>query len=378
MKTGMTREDLAVEIEKQAKAKADYLVPSRRLQFTLRPESQSEPDVLNKVVLQAVGDNGSLEFPIRPQAHRQFGTHLKVPAQYYDRMLAEAPGLLVESLNTWLGKADRSETRMIRTLHGECRAFLSDRYRPLDNFDLIKAVMPALRESGAQLVSCNVSETKLYLKLVEPSRRAEIPPPGVKDWEWGKDHHAIDVVEPGLVLSNSETGHGSVSVQPACHTRRCSNLAVFAEDKMRRAHLQGAIDRPEGDGLHRYLTDETKRTADAAVWMQVRDLAKAALTGDLFDLTVERLRAARQEVIDRPLKEIVEVTAKRFELSDQEGDSVLRFLGEGGDYTRYGISAAITRASQEVDNYDRATELEQAGAGVIELPDRDWQTLIAA
>ena len=35
---------------------------------------------------------------------------------------------------------------MVRTLDGNARAFLSDRYRRLDNYDLLAHVLPMLRE----------------------------------------------------------------------------------------------------------------------------------------------------------------------------------------------------------------------------------------
>jgi len=39
---------------------------------------------------------------------------------------------------------EKPERRMVRTLDGSTRAFLSDRYRPLDNFDLAHEVFHVL------------------------------------------------------------------------------------------------------------------------------------------------------------------------------------------------------------------------------------------
>jgi hypothetical protein len=38
---------------------------------------------------------------IREIAHRQIGTHLKIPAAYYDRMLDVNPALLAQNVNSW-------------------------------------------------------------------------------------------------------------------------------------------------------------------------------------------------------------------------------------------------------------------------------------
>ena len=58
-------------------------------------------------------------------AHRQIAARLEIPAKYYDRMRTEAPQMLAKNVNHWLHA--QPETRMIRTLDGNVRAFLSDR-----------------------------------------------------------------------------------------------------------------------------------------------------------------------------------------------------------------------------------------------------------
>jgi len=57
---------------------------------------------------------------------------------------------------------------------------------------------------------------------------------------------------------------------------------------------------------------------------------------------------------------------------------VLRHLIEGGDMSRWGIANAVTRQSQDVDSYDRATDLERAGGQIIELSQRDWNEIATA
>ena len=43
-----------------------------------------------------------------------------------------------------------------------------------------------------------------------------------------------------------------------------------------------------------------------------------------------------------------------------------RFL-EGRDYTLYGLGNAVTRHSQDVESYDRATKLEEIGYSVMTM-----------
>ena len=68
---------------------------------------------------------------------------------------------------------------------------LSDRYRRLDNYELAENVLPILqRLEGARFESVELTETKMYLKVVTPRVEYEIAPG--------------DVVQAGIVITNSE------------------------------------------------------------------------------------------------------------------------------------------------------------------------------
>lgn len=130
MKTGRVLSSLAKELERQAQAKKDYLVDTRLMNM----ESVGGVSRLNIHV------NGNNElYQVGDIASRQIADRLKIPAAYYDRMKAELPDLLDQNVNSWLKQ--NPETRMVRTLDGQVRAFLSNRYRRIDNYELAGAVL---------------------------------------------------------------------------------------------------------------------------------------------------------------------------------------------------------------------------------------------
>ena len=53
-------------------------------------------------------------------------------------------------------------------------------------------------------------------------------------------------------------------------------------------------------------------------------------------------------------------------LTQEEQDGIFRYLVEGGDLSLYGLTNAVTRMSQDVDSYDRATALEWIGWQVMQ------------
>lgn len=54
---------------------------------------------------------------------------------------------------------------------------------------------------------------------------------------------------------------------------------------------------------------------------------------------------------------------------------MLQHLVEGSDLTLYGLSNAVTRYSQDVESYDRASELEAIGYNVLSMGQSQWNRL---
>src|SRR5262249_15602881 len=146
---------------------------------------------------------------LTPFAHSQLGDHLGIPRKYYDRMKTEQPDLLASNIRTWL-HADADNKRMIRALDGRVRAILSPKYRPLDYFDLAQVVLPELIEARAEIASCELTETRMYIKAILPHLSDELP----TGQAWGSGHNAVDrgKIVSAIVVSNSEVGDGTLRV----------------------------------------------------------------------------------------------------------------------------------------------------------------------
>src|SRR5690606_35080046 len=116
-----------------------------------------------------------LGYGVTPLARRQLAEKLKIPFNYFERMREEHPALLDRNVNTWLQSEDSK--RMIRTLDGNVRAVLSNRYRRIDNYDVVESILPVLeRLPNAKFESVELTETKMYLKVVTPDLKTEMRP----------------------------------------------------------------------------------------------------------------------------------------------------------------------------------------------------------
>jgi hypothetical protein len=353
MKTGRTLTELAAEIERQQTSKHDYEADSRAMEMVVRtdPIRLQEP----RLAIEGIG-----EYDVSDHCHGQFADRLKIPKKYYDRMRSEAPGLLATNINHWFSQ--NPEKRMVRTLDGKARAFLSNRYRPLDNFDLAQVILPKFAEMQCRVESCELTETRMYFKAVTERISAQV---------------VGDVVQAGIVVSNSEVGCGSLRVEPLLYKLACLNGMIVADASIRKYHIgRGAANGLEG--AREFFRDSTREADDRAFWLKVRDTADAVLTQETFDRMVKRVEStSRNTIEDDPVK-VVERVQEKFTLNDDERGGVLRHLIEGKDLSQWGLVNAITRTSQDVEDYDRATDLERLGGQVIELPSASWASLAQA
>jgi len=290
-------------------------------------------------------------------------------------MAAQAPELLCTCLNHWV-KQMPNATRLLRTLDGNLRAWLSNSYRVLDNVDFANAVLPVVSELGGEVRSADVTEDKMYLKLVNPKMSELILKPGAV---MGEGHDSYDEVTAGLVLGNSEVGAGSMFLQFAIHFSGCTNLAVRRENTFRKTHL-GQKMLGAAEGVEKYLTAETRRKRDEVVWDALRDVARAAFDGRIFHDTVKQLREKRNIPVafgETSVQLAVQRLNSHHGIGEAEGEGVLDHLVRGGDLTAYGYQAAVTRYSQDIASYERASELERIGGDVITLPASKFKQIVS-
>ena len=92
-------------------------------------------------------------------------------------------------------------------------------------------------------------------------------------------------------------------------------------------------------------------------------------------LVGEKLRRTKEMSLTGDPVQAIEVLGQRHGLTETERAGVLRSLIEGGDLSGFGLVNAVTHFSQQVADYDRATELESLGGRLVESPTSDRKTL---
>jgi Domain of unknown function (DUF932) len=347
MKSGLTLIQLAEELTAQQETKRDFHAPTASLSMLGNGNFHLETN------------NGSEEMPATDYAHAQMASRIQVPKPYYDRMRRESPALLSTNINHWLGQK-QGETSLIRTLRGQMRAFLSNRYRIVDNHEILEMVIKELKEmgDGIRIASCDVTEQKMYLKVVNTNIEAAIS--------------VGDVVQAGFVLSNGELGNGSISVEPFIYRLVCTNGLTLKDKKIRKNHAGRTH-----EDMALFANDTIQAIYDVFK-LKIRDLVRSAISITTFHEAVADLQASKNDIITGHSATAVELTAKAIGLNSDESSSVLDHLTRAGDLSRFGMLNAVTRTAEDIESYDRATEVERLGSSVLYLPATTWREVATA
>jgi hypothetical protein len=364
MQTGKTITELAQAIEHQQKTAKDYLVPVERMSMLGDGALTFKNGVDHK-------------YSLNDWSAGQLASFTDIPKGYFDRLRAESTDLLASNVNHGLHRqlkdAKMPPVRMLRTVDGKLRAFLSDRYRTLDSYDLLDAVLPTFMNHRLKLVNAEITERRMYLRVTSPKLVGEV--------------QKGDVVEFGMMISNSDVGAGSLKIEPFINRLVCLNGLVMTDpndDKkisMNQRHL-GGRQGSESAIIERYLTDETKELNQKAFWNSVKDVVSGMVSQDLFDGQLEKLRRAADLPLKRyDLPEVVEITAKTVGLSltDMLKSDVVEALGAGGQgagLTQWGLINAFTAAAGGKNtDFDGSIELERAAGRILELNPTQWRSI---
>jgi hypothetical protein len=240
---------------------------------------------------------------------------------------------------------------------GYARAVLSDKYRPLDNWDVLLTVIKGLKEAGfgGHVVrQADLTDDKMYVRVSVPEITALAPGllHGYTSPYGGARGADNPTVEAGLVITNSETGGGAFTITPELLVQICTNGVTIKKDMRRKTHLGGKLD----DGIMQI----SQRTLDAnkeLVASQTIDAINTFMNPEYLNRVIAQIESGSDEKID-DVEKAIETVVSRPAFSKADAKGLLASFMDGGDRTRGGMVNAITAYSQSVDDADRAYDMD--------------------
>jgi hypothetical protein len=204
--------------------------------------------------------------------------------------------------------------------------------------------------AGCEVVSCEITDSRFYLKAVTPRITGEVK--------------VGEVVQAGVSISDSEIGVGKAKINPLIYKLACKNWLIVSDMSMERIHIGLRINDDDLE-VNGFYSQETIKADIGAFLLKARYAIRGILDQKVFTSVLNEAKVAAGMPIQNPEAEIIDVT-KRYQLTEEEHAGILRNFIDGGDVTRWGLVNAITKtAHSDVTNYDRSTELEEIGGNVL-------------
>jgi hypothetical protein len=342
--------DLSTKLQAMEATKQDY-VPSTR-QIEMSHDGR-------RIGLEGVG-----AFDMNQHFEGQLADRLGIPRKYYEYVSA-VEGLKADNVNKLLKWKD--ERRMVRTLDGNARAFLSDRYKPIDHLFVMEPFLEALmdfkknRGGEFNFRAVALSDSRMHLELSFPDITGEVVSTG----------RGREKVNAGISLTNSEIGLGAFDVRSFIWWQWCSNGAI-AESLVRKYHTGRKVGDDDDD--YAVYSDKTIALEMKAFQSRLSDIFRHAVTDDAFQDVIRKIQRTTEDKVEKPSTLIRNVT-RRYQLNEAQGEKILANMASEGNMNRYGLMNGITRLAQEVDDIDLSYNLERLGSDIIELKPSEWKVI---
>lgn len=324
-------QSLVNKLELQRESKLDLVTPAKDIFVT-------EGDIFH------VGEH---RFQANRLFENQVASKLGIPVNYYQKMKDNLPDLLSNNINDWLDFTP-SKNFLVRAFQqpeqlGIARAFLSDRYHIIDNYDVLFAALEAIQKTGVkvEITKAEVTDTRMYLHVTCPE--VEVAADEFLREYLKENDAAGNGIISGFVISNSEVGAGTFEIRPRAVICKCNNGLVVKDDRFRRYHLGAQMEKGEI-----VWSERTKQKNYELIISQTQDAVNTFLSKDYLGKMIEKIAVAHQIELKHPI-DAVQNVCTHLGITEEHKANVLQYFLKDGIHNAGGIFHAITRESQNMD-----------------------------
>src|ERR1700677_1637004 len=313
---------------------ADHLQPGGNLAFDAEEDRGVQIAYADPLA-------GKIQQRLHRHAVLQMAQTADLPIKFIDSLQTTpeqwAKELLAHNLSTIFANRLAKNRYLLRSIQGEVRGFLSDRYRRLDSRPIIEAFASAVQQKGALPYDGYVTDTKIALQTLMPEVYEPIPG---------------EMVAYGLSLENSDFGNGALSVWAYLLRIWSSNLAITQEE-MRQVHLGRRLD----DSM---LYSERTYHLDAETTVSaLRDVIATQLNAEGLRRRMESIRQANDAAVT---PSSAKESLKKL-LLKSETDAVIDAYNSPDTYnlpaggTTWRLSNAVSWVAGRTEDAERKLEL---------------------
>lgn len=337
-------EQLLTKLENQKKTQRDLVVPAHSMGM-----SSTGSLFVN---------TGDLQEYFTPNrlCESHVAEKLGIPSVYYQKMKNTLPELLAQNVNGWL-QNEKKKQYLLRAFSGQItgvgRAFLSNRYNIIDNYDVLFAALDAIKKTGVdvEITKAEVTETRMYLHVTCP--QVEVAADEFLR-EYLKENDAVgNGIISGFVISNSEVGAGTFEVRPRAVICKCNNGLVVKDDRFRKYHIGAPMEAGEIA-----WSEKTKQKNYELIISQTQDAVGTFLSKDYLGKMIEKIAVLHSIQLTHPI-DAVQNVCTHLKITEEHKQSILQYFLKDGVHNAGGIFQAVTREAQNMDA-DTQHDIEQS------------------
>lgn len=345
-------QELLRQLRQDKENKIDYIADANQLSATYDVGTKTYKLNLLPSTMESLNPTDTKAFEITDICHQQIAVKTQIPKIFYDRLREKYPELLLQNINELIH--DKDNKIMVRTLYGRARALLSNRYQPIDNYDVMACALKNFdliqkRDNiNINIMRADVTDSHFYLKVYSPDFSAII---GKTETNTG------DKVHGGIIISNSEVGQGRFSVKLFIAVIQCNN-GMISEKGLSRVHI--------GSSKEDQTIEWSERTIeldDATLFSKLEDLIHTGFQREKFNTWIDELNEKASTPITKPIVAIKNVV-RDYGIPKEETDQLLLKFSQYG-YTQWGLTQTVTDHAQSQKSYNKQIELEKAGADIM-------------
>lgn len=370
--------DLVQELKRRMESRVDVIADTRQMEILVRDGrfylAANPGTALTEWMVS--GPNGGMEVETQAIGQVLERCDVSVPKQFGERLAAKHPEWAAELVTNLLRAS--GTTRMVRMMDNRVRAFLSNAYRCLDNYDMAATALQVAQTVGAEVVECHLTPTRMELKLVNRNVWESVDATqrdaggGYAAWanhKWighvgfnggGELPGGPGTIHPLISVGNSETGHGGYFVSVGILQAICCNGAIVRRE-LGQVHL-GAKQTLEG-----VLQQDTLRAEAKAIHLKARDIITAGFDAAKFKQLAGLMEKANAVTIANP-KPVLDFCVENAIFTESQRDDIFAHFVRDYKPTVLGLASAMTRAAQDYDDADVSSELENAAGDLIANP----------
>ncbi len=285
---------------------------------------------------------------VHKNALGQLAERADIPMAYVNHLRESDWGRKVLAHNLREAMLHDQHRYLLRTVGGEVRGWLSDRFRRIDSRPIVQAMVEEVQASSGKMVVADGLHTdvRCALRLIRPEV-IEVTPG--------------EYVVFGMSWENSDYGAGAMSIRSFLLRVICWNGATM-EQPMRHVHLGGRLD----ESIE--FSDRTYQLDSEAMTSAVRDATRSMFAEAKIAGLIEQVRTAATEEVDadkvlrgmkgRLSKDETKQVAEKYSSAD--------VVEVPAGQTRWRLSNALSWLANQVDDQERKIDLQRLAGDALQ------------